>query len=689
MIFPLEIEIKISREKIKNVSASQNNVQNRVVLAVDDSYGGQPTIPDGAKLWSVVINSLDDGYAYNFTITRSNHVSYPVVDYARLRSVFSFKRLGSYTNSVDVNGDVTFVANSLCVALQRFMYDGSRRMRGAALPVGITIRFDDDPSIHFNTTLNVEASPSSGSLLPGPTPLDLHRFIDMATFSIDIDIPSPAPKRVDKNATPIENKSTEVAPINSESYQALGPESSLFDAYPSPRSCSWARDKAIARVLLHGQQPNGGNLKVLVIGKEASLRLIFALRAEKVQVRFLEFDGICYWDSRQNERFRYSQTGNYKFKGEQYDMVFINKPNYTNDAVDARQKCELISSLRKACKVEGLIILSVRSMPTISGNTPGGTLDREDPLNSVILATIYVTYDGANTRYRLNPPDHPIYSKFFPKLSDESYHLICKRNQWSDLLLARSYLTAAFQRTSTRHGRQAENPLQCYAALKVGAPSPLQIGLEKVFHPPSAASIRILPSLLFLRNPRFLKMVEARYDGLLDLCDISDINALEDVISQFLGSGSTVLLYNFSEFRDMLIKADGDDETIDYNRVSPFEAMAVLCSISFFCILRMYLCAYNEILNSSLKAWDLQGLLWRLTAFGTWEEKRWYMVMKFNRSSTLQYQKTQTTVDNMKAKRVELRENFYTMFPIFPEDLVYDRHKNCKTNRKNQSWKAY
>ncbi|KAF7860534.1 uncharacterized protein EAF02_010768 [Botrytis sinoallii] len=572
------------------MSAFQRSVKSRVVLAVDNSYWGQPTIPNGAKLWSVVIDSLDDGYAYNFTVTRSIEVRYLRADYARLRSAFSLKRLGSYTNSVDVDGDVTFVANSLCVALQRFMYNGSHRIRGATLPVG----------------------PTYGSLFPGLSPLDLHRFIDMAILSMDIEIPSLTPKQVDQDVASIENKFIEVASINDMSYRALGPESSLFDAYPSPRSCSWTRDKAIARMLLHGQQPNDGNSKVLVIGKDKSMRVVCALRAEEIDVRFLEFDGICCRGSQKNEEFNYSQTGDYKFKGEQYDMVFINKPSSTNHAVDARQKCELISSLRKACKVKGLIILSVRSMPTISGvfdiieipdqsaideeailsfrNTLGGTLDREDPLNCVILATVYVTYDGANTRYRLNPPDHPIYSEFFPKLSDESYHLICKRNQWSDILLARSYLTAAFQRTSTKHVRQAENPLQCYAALKVGAPSPLPIG------------IRILPPYFFSRNPRFLEMVEARYDELLDLCDISEIDAPQKIISQFLGSGSTALLYNLSKFHDMLIKSHDDDESKDYDRVLPFEAMAVLCSISFFCILRMYLCAYNEILNTSLNA---------------------------------------------------------------------------------------
>ncbi|KAF7918851.1 uncharacterized protein EAE98_009629 [Botrytis deweyae] len=633
------------------MSAFQRSVKSRVVLAVDNSYRGQPTIPNGAKLWSVAIDSLDDGYAYNFTVTRSIEVRYLRVDYARLRSAFSLKRLGSYTNSVDVDGDVTFVANSLCVALQRFMYNGSHRIRGATLPVGIWIKFDDGPSIHFNTTLNVEAGPTYGSLFPGPSPLDLHRFIDMAILSMNIEIPSLIPKQVDQDVASIQNKLIEVAPISDKSYRALGPKSSLFDAYPSPRSCSWTRDKAIARMLLHGQQPNDGNSKVLVIGKDESMRVVCALRAEDVDVRFLEFDGICYRGSQKNEEFNYSQTGDYKFKGQQYDMVFINKPSSTNHAVDARQKCELISSLRKACKVKGLIILSVRSMPTISGvfdiieipdqsaideeailsfrNTLGGTLDREDPLNCVILATVYVTYDGANTRYRLNPPDHPIYSEFFPKLSDESYHLICKRNQWSDILLARSYLTAAFQRTSTKHVRQAENPLQCYAALKVGAPSPLPIGLERIFHPSSADSIQILPPSFFSRNPRFLEMVEARYDELLDLCDISEIDAPQKIISQFLGSGSTALLYNLSKFHYMLIKSDDDDESKDYDRVLPFEAMAVLCSVSFFCILRMYLCAYNVILNTSLNAWDLQDLLWRLTAFGTWEEKRWYMVMKF------------------------------------------------------------
>ncbi|TGO31753.1 hypothetical protein BHYA_0418g00010 [Botrytis hyacinthi] len=121
------------------MSAFQRSLEIRVVLAVDDTYRGQPTIPDGAKLWSVVINSLDDGYAYKFTVTRSNQVRYFRVDYTRLRSAFSLKCLGSYTNSVDVDGDVTFVANSLCVALQRFMYDGSYGIRGATLPVGIAI----------------------------------------------------------------------------------------------------------------------------------------------------------------------------------------------------------------------------------------------------------------------------------------------------------------------------------------------------------------------------------------------------------------------------------------------------------------------------------------------------------------------------------------------------------------------
>ncbi|KAI9643603.1 hypothetical protein NHQ30_008225 [Ciborinia camelliae] len=635
-------------------------MKSTVTLALWPEYHGQPTIPEGAQLWTVIINPINHGHAYNFTASESKSVSYPNFKHSGLRCVFNCKSLGSYTNSIDIDGHVTFIANSLCVALRRFMLYESYGMQGASLPVHIAIKFSDGPLVSFDTSLVVEKESIGFFLRPGPSPTPLHRFIDLASFFVEIGPPYPSEVEPADQTTALAQVATKtqcvnVAPIDNGAYRAAPPWSPLFDSCPGVHWSQRERRNAIVRVILHGKRLHGGVSKTLVIGDAGSADIVSTLREHKVEVLFQKCRENTSSGSDDEETFHYSNTGRYTFDNEKFDVVFIDTPSNGDLAVDTRQKCELATAFRDVGKVNESIIVSVSSMPTIVGtydildipsrsatdteailrlrNTPGRILNDDDPLHCVILSTFEILVNGEGTVGKFHLPNHPIYSNFFPTFPDEPGVFICKQHEWNHVLLGRSYLVTASQPPLLRHIGGATNPLECYAALKSGTPFPLSTSLEETFSPP-VNNIRILSSTFFSHNPRFLKMVAARYDELLEICNTSGIDAPEEVISVFSSPATAVLLNNFSEFRSSLYEEDEDNEkyyATDYDRVLPFEAMAIICSIQFFCIIRMYLYAHNDILEYENDAWDLQELLWRLTAFGTWEEKRWYMVLKFQK----------------------------------------------------------
>ncbi|KAF7876340.1 hypothetical protein EAF04_001433 [Stromatinia cepivora] len=641
------------------MSASQNSMKTTLVLALDASYRGRPSLPEDAQPWTVVMNSLNNGYAYNFTVTRSETISYSHGEHIDLRRAFDCMSLGSHTNSIEIDGRVTFIANSLCVALRRFMLGNSHRLRGTTLPVHIAIKFGDGPFVSFDTSFNVEVGLSDLLLRPGPPPTALHRFIDMATSSLKVEIPSPKstprPEPVDEELLDMQLDiyrrplSSPATPVDRAYYTACS-ESPLFDALPvAGPACDGEYDDAIVQMLLYGGPTRHAVSTALVIADPKSECIVTSLREKGVVVsapRCHNTHGSCDLDEK---RFEYSSSGKYEFDEEQYDVVYIKMPSSEDSVVDTYHKCELATSLRDSGKVNGSIIISVASMPTVVGiydildipgnsstdtvatlrlcNSPKGPLDGNDPLKCLMIGSLEIS----NGHDEVSLPNHPVFSNFLCQNQNEPNVFTCWPERWHDVLFGRSYLQAHIQIPSFQHIRSAKNPLECYAALRVGAPSPLPASLEETFNPSKVYHIRILSSSFFSRNPRFVEMVSARYDELKEFCDETSLDAPKEITSLFSGPAATVLLNNLTDFRYSLIGFNGYEGRMYHHRVLSFESMAVLCSISFFCIIRMYLKARKEFLDDIIDVWDLQDLLWRLTAFGTWEEKRWYMVLKFNK----------------------------------------------------------
>ncbi|KAF7912121.1 uncharacterized protein EAF01_001142 [Botrytis porri] len=117
---------------------------------------------------------------------------------------------------------------------------------------------------------------------------------------------------------------------------------------------------------------------------------------------------------------------------------------------------------------------------------------------------------------------------------------------------SQSYLLANVLRPSFEHVLLAENPLQCYAALKIGAPSQFSISLRQKFMSDSVDHIDVLQSTFFSHNPRFIEMVGARYDKLKKFCHDTTTDAPETITSLFFSPAAIVLLQNLMGFRNSL-----------------------------------------------------------------------------------------------------------------------------------------
>ncbi|KAF7883043.1 hypothetical protein EAF00_011532 [Botryotinia globosa] len=597
-------------------------MKSTVVLALDDSYRGLPSLPKNAQMWTIVINSLNDGYAYNFTITRSKEIIHSRSEHAELRAAFALTKLGSYTNSIAVDGHVTFIANSLCVALRRFMLGESRRIQGANIPVHIAIKFGDGPFFDMNTAFNVEVENFLLFLHPEPsTTQSLHDFIDMATSSLKIKLPSPKSfprmERIDGDSDlsndRVGPRSPSTIPLDKEAYYSVTSDSPLFDACATANSpidvrSGIGKDDTLVQALLHGGRGGSAVSKALLIAHDASKEIGTSLQEKGILVTLL---GHCDTDSDPQMKvggFRYSGTGKYEFD-EHYDVAYIDMPSSKKLTIDTYQKCKLAAYLHDSGTVKGSIMILVGSMPTEKGkynilNIPGHTgtstdtilhlrssfddsLDREETLKCLIIGTISVAKGKILRRVTL--PRHPIFTSFLDELAPGLF--LCDDNQWNHVLLGQSYLLANVLQSSFEHVLLAENPLQCYAALKVGAPSQFSTSLQRKFMSDSVDHIDVLPSAFFSHNPRFIEMVSARYDELKAFCHDTTADAPEKIISLFFSPAATVLLQSLTGFRNSLKEFDPYDEERGYHR-------------DFLC---------------------------RLTAFGTWQEKRWYMTLKFGK----------------------------------------------------------
>ncbi|KAF7929977.1 uncharacterized protein EAE97_009574 [Botrytis byssoidea] len=578
-------------------------MKSTVVLAWVDSYHGLPSLPKNAQMWTIVINSLNDGYAYNFTVTRPKEIIYSRSEHAELRAAFALTML---------------------VALRRFMLGESRRMQGANIPVHIAIKFGDGPFFDMSTAFKVEDENFPLFLHPGPsTTQPSHDFIDMAASSLKIELPSP---KSSPRTKPIDGdsdlsndrvgpRSLSTIPLDKEAYYSVSSDSPLFDACATANS----RGSAVSTAL--------------VIAHNASKEIGTSLREKGIHVTLLRHRDTDNDPQMELGGFRYSGTGEYEFD-EHYDVAYIDMPSSKKLTIDTYQKCKLAAHLRDSGTVKGSIMILVGSMLIEKGkydilDIPGHTgtskdtivhlrssfndsLYSEEPLKCLIIGTISVA-KGENLR-RVTLARHPIFASFLDELALGLF--LCDDNQWNHVLLGQSYLLANVLRSSFEHVLLAENPLQCYAALKVGAPSQFSTSFQRKFMSDSVDHIDVLPSAFFFHNPRFIEMVSARYDELKAFCHDTTADVPEKITSLFFSPPATVLLQSLMGFRNSLNEFDPYDEERGYHRVVPFEAMAILCS---------------KFIGNSTSVWKFQDFLCRPTAFGTWQEKRWYMTLKFGK----------------------------------------------------------
>ncbi|KAJ8063507.1 hypothetical protein OCU04_007383 [Sclerotinia nivalis] len=237
-------------------------MKTTLVLALDASYGGRPSLPHDAQLWTVVMNSLNDGYAYNFIVTGSETISYTRGEHLDLRLAF-------------------------------------------------------------------------GCLRPPST--SLHRFIDMATSSLNIEIPSPKsiprPEPVEQELLDMQldiyrrPRPSTATPVDRAYYTACS-ESPLFDALPSAGPAyDGEYDNAIVQMLLYGGPTRHAVSTALVIADPKSECIVTSLRDKGVVVsapRCHNTHRSCDLDEK---RFEYSSSGKYEFDEEQYDVVYIKTPS--------------------------------------------------------------------------------------------------------------------------------------------------------------------------------------------------------------------------------------------------------------------------------------------------------------------------------------------------------------------------
>ncbi|KAF5876776.1 uncharacterized protein Bfra_003182 [Botrytis fragariae] len=499
-------------------------MKSTVVLALDNSYRGLPSLPKNAQMWTIVINSLNYG---------SEH--------AELRAALALTRLGSYTNSMEVDGRVTFIADSLCVTLRRFILGESRRMQGATIPVHIAIKFGDSPFFDMKTAFDVEVENVPLFLRPGPsTNQSLHDFIDMATSSLNIAMPSsksllrtePIDEDSDLSNDRVGPRSLSTISLDKEAYHSVSSDSPLFDACATANSRCDVRygigkDDTIVQALLHAGRGGSAVSTALVIAHDASKEICTSLREKEILVTLLGHRVTDNDPQMELGGFRYSSTGKYEFD-EHYDVAYIDIPSSKELTVDTHQKCKLAAYLRDSGRVKGSIMISVGSMPAekdkcdilnIYGHTGTSTdtifrlrssfddsLYSEEPFKCLIMGTIDVAKGEILRRFTL--PCHPIFTSFLDELTPGLF--FCEENQWNHVLLGQSYLLANGLWSSFEHVLLAENPLQCYAALKIDTPSQFSTSLEQYFMSTSVDHIDVSPSLFFSHKPRFIEMMSAR-----------------------------------------------------------------------------------------------------------------------------------------------------------------------------------
>ncbi|CAD6455029.1 cdf11054-0cdb-4ff6-8316-26a4994ccc19-CDS [Sclerotinia trifoliorum] len=98
-------------------------------------------------------------------------------------------------------------------------------------------------------------------------------------------------------------------------------------------------------------------------------------------------------------------------------------------------------------------------------------------------------------------------------------------------------------------------------------------------------------------------MVRAPSNKLKEFCSEIFLDAPKKINSLFSGTAATVLLNNLIDFRDSLVELNCCKNRMNHHRVLPLKVIAVLYSISFFCIIRiirMYLKACEEFLGDIL-----------------------------------------------------------------------------------------
>jgi len=158
--------------------------------------------------------------------------------------------------------------------------------------------------------------------------------------------------------------------------------------------------------------------------------------------------------------------------------------------------------------------------------------------------------------------------------------------------------------------------------------------LRDLFESGRVRDVPGIPAGLLSISPTLRSCVATRYRSLARLCVRAPGSDPSGFSAIFKNPRAGYLLEGLSELRSHL----KDDIAIarEY-RVLPWEALAVLASADYFMLMHRYVHAVSRVVGKPMHTWELQRMLFSLTAHGTHEERMAYVCMKLGDLFTRNY----------------------------------------------------
>jgi len=608
------------------------------------------------------------------------------VQYGNLMAPFRFDTLGGYVgieeDTLNKKVYTIFNASTLSIALHKLTTGLFDVPFGVTKNVAVKLTFQTGASVEFETVF--EILPNSPTKFPFPhfTAPPTHRALDLVGTTLDdeMDLPTtPLPSTyvpvTDVTNTkgdvamteeiPYTEMATNVTVLDTAAYEELGVYDEVFDALVHAAASPAEKFGSLAELLALGV---GEAKKALVIGDHpgTTASALCRLGLDVTGIDPLNFSTVTmnpnmgpYFRVKGSVRFDTSVEEVEKIAEDSgWDLILVCASSEESAEVDTARNLELAKAFFR--KERCLVAFQARSMPLGEGeygifHLPGHSVQGaesymwirsleglemrvpgyEEKIKRHVLNRLYVSapVDGVS-EYRVDVDAHGINKLFFPVDPADDKKFVVSPEVWYDYMLGRHYINAAAMSANMHHGLlSATDPVEMWAELLslVGCTRPGGSALSNKFNPYDVVPIPGVPQAFFERNPRLLKVVNARYNNLLRFCQPTELKVDANVMDLMGSSGCGVLLSGLSRVRAEI----GIELRIaKYDRVLPYEAMAILCSKAFNNIVMLYCHAMQWTMRRPVHAWELQYMLWSLTSFGTWQEKLRYMADRFDTALT-------------------------------------------------------